>query len=48
MKTKFKKIITTSLAFSLVGLFSIQAIAQSGEISRTPSGKPDLSGIWQA
>ncbi|MFT4862036.1 MAG: hypothetical protein ACI95C_001249, partial [Pseudohongiellaceae bacterium] len=42
------KIITTSLAFSLVGLFSIQAIAQSGEISRTPSGKPDLSGIWQA
>ncbi|MBL4572229.1 MAG: hypothetical protein JKY86_04040 [Gammaproteobacteria bacterium] len=34
---------------TLVGLFSItQAVAQSGEIPRTPSGKPDLSGIWQA
>ncbi len=48
MKTKFKKIITTSLFVSLTGLFSIQGLAQSGEISRTPSGKPDLSGIWQA
>ncbi|MBL4580603.1 MAG: hypothetical protein JKY29_02200 [Gammaproteobacteria bacterium] len=34
---------------TLVGIFSItQAVAQSGEIPRTPSGKPDLSGIWQA
>ena len=35
--------------FTLVGIFSItQAAAQSGDIQRTPSGKPDLSGIWQA
>jgi len=35
--------------FTLVGIFSImQAAAQSGDVQRTPSGKPDLSGIWQA
>ncbi len=49
MKTLIQKQIAKLGLFTLVGLFSItQAAAQSGEIPRTPSGKPDLSGIWQA
>jgi len=49
MKTLIQKQIATLGLVTLVGLFSItQAAAQSGDIPRTPSGKPDLSGIWQA
>ena len=49
MKTLIKKQIVKLVLLTLVGLFSvIQAAAQSGDIPRTPSGKPDLSGIWQA
>jgi hypothetical protein len=49
MKTLIQKNVAKLGLFTLVGLFSItQAVAQSGEIPRTPSGKPDLSGIWQA
>ena len=49
MKTLIQKQIVKLGLFTLVGIFSItQAAAQSGEIPRTPSGKPDLSGIWQA
>lgn len=49
MKTLVKKQIAKLGLLSLVAFFSItQVAAQSGEIPRTPSGKPDLSGIWQA
>ena len=49
MKTLIEKQIAKLGLLTLVGLFSVtQAAAQSGEIPRTPSGKPDLSGIWQA
>ncbi len=49
MKTLIQKHLTELGLVALVALFSItQAAAQSGEIPRTPSGKPDLSGIWQA
>ena len=49
MKILIQKQIAKLGLFTLVGIFSItQAAAQSGEIPRTPSGKPDLSGIWQA
>ena len=49
MKTLIQKQIAKLGLFTLLGIFSItQVAAQSGEIPRTPSGKPDLSGIWQA
>jgi hypothetical protein len=49
MKILIQKQIAKLGLFTLVGIFSItQAAAQSGDIQRTPSGKPDLSGIWQA
>lgn len=49
MKNLIQKQIAKLGLITLVGIFSItQAAAQSGEIPRTPSGKPDLSGIWQA
>ncbi|MFT7472621.1 MAG: hypothetical protein ACI8XU_002523 [Kiritimatiellia bacterium] len=49
MKTLIQKQIAKLGLLTLVGIFSItQAAAQSGEVPRTPSGKPDLSGIWQA
>lgn len=49
MKTLIDKQIVKLGLLTLLGFFSItQAAAQSGEIPRTPSGKPDLSGIWQA
>ncbi len=49
MKNLIQKQVTKLGLLILVGLFSItQAAAQSGNIPRTPSGKPDLSGIWQA
>jgi len=49
MKNLIQKQIAKLGLLTLVGIFSItEAAAQSGEIPRTPSGKPDLSGIWQA
>jgi hypothetical protein len=49
MKILIQKQIAKLGLFTLVAIFSItQAAAQSGDIQRTPSGKPDLSGIWQA
>lgn len=49
MKTLIEKQIVKLGLLTLLGFFSItQVAAQSGEIPRTPSGKPDLSGIWQA
>lgn len=49
MNKKIKKFLTSVCLTSMLGLFaSSQLIAQSGSIARTPSGKPDLSGIWQA
>jgi hypothetical protein len=49
MKTLIQKQIAKLGLLTVVGIFSItQAAAQGGEIPRTPSGKPDLSGIWQA
>lgn len=48
MKTTLSKFVSTSFLITLVSLLSMHASAQSGEIPRTPSGKPDLSGIWQA
>ncbi len=35
------------MVFSVLGLLAGQASAQS-EFPRTPGGKPDFSGIWQA
>jgi hypothetical protein len=34
--------------FTLVALSTLAAVSASGQIQRTPDGKPDLSGIWQA
>ncbi|PCJ27075.1 MAG: hypothetical protein COA96_03940 [SAR86 cluster bacterium] len=49
MNKKLKKFLSTVCLTTFVGLFaSAQLAAQSGDIVRTPSGKPDLSGIWQA
>jgi hypothetical protein len=49
MKNLIQKQIAKLGLLTVVGIFSItHAAAQSGEIPRTPSGKPDLSGIWQA
>ena len=47
MKTRMKKVFTASGLISLAAaMISTAAFAQ--EVARTPSGKPDLSGIWQA
>ncbi|MBT4583184.1 MAG: hypothetical protein HOD07_14045 [Gammaproteobacteria bacterium] len=49
MKTKIEKFLSAvSLVFAIALFASTQAVAQSGDIARTPDGKPDLSGIWQA
>lgn len=49
MKTQIQNKISKLGLVAVAALFSIsQVAAQSGEIPRTPSGKPDLSGIWQA
>lgn len=49
MKTLMQKYVVSTGLLVLAAFFSItQVAAQSGEIPRTPSGKPDLSGIWQA
>ena len=49
MKILIQKHVAQLGLLVLTALFSVtQVAAQSGEIPRTPSGKPDLSGIWQA
>ncbi|NQV68469.1 MAG: hypothetical protein HQ498_00450 [Pseudohongiella sp.] len=49
MNKKLQKFLSTVCLTSFVALFaSTQLSAQSGDIARTPDGKPDLSGIWQA
>ncbi len=49
MNKKLQKFLSTACLTSFVALFaSAQLAAQSGDIARTPDGKPDLSGIWQA
>ncbi len=48
MKTLLQKYTWVTGLIAIMSLGSIQAVAQSGEIARTPDGKPDLSGIWQA
>jgi hypothetical protein len=49
MKSIIEKCVAkTGLLILLVFLTLTQATAQSGDVPRTPSGKPDLSGIWQA
>jgi hypothetical protein len=39
---------TVAASFALFPLVPVAGVAQSGEIPRTPSGHPDLNGIWQA
>ena len=49
MKIKLEKFLFASCLLALMGLFmSAQVAAQVGDVARTPDGKPDLSGIWQA
>ena len=48
MKTLLQKYTLVTGLIAIMSLGSIQVVAQSGEIARTPDGKPDLSGIWQA
>jgi len=49
MNTKLEKIKLFAAGVALVGVLGAsQALAQNDSVVRTPDGKPDLSGVWQA
>ena len=49
MNTKLEKIKLFAAGVALVGVLAAsQALAQNDSVVRTPDGKPDLSGVWQA
>jgi hypothetical protein len=48
MTITLEKYLKLSCLLTVLGLFTSTQVAAQGEIARTPDGKPDLSGIWQA
>jgi hypothetical protein len=48
MKTKIEKYLKLSCLVVAMGLLTSTQVAAQDAIARTPDGKPDLSGIWQA
>lgn len=48
MKTKIEKYLKLSCLVAAMGLFASAQVAAQDAVTRTPDGKPDLSGIWQA
>lgn len=48
MNYSIKKLVSFAGLATLAAVFSSSAMAQLDEFPRTPDGKPDFSGIWQA